>query len=451
MTTRLIAVSVALLLGSTVAPSAQQTRAADEVTTRLGRLEQWLAAIAAHRPGALDDSVLLINAWNEQQLRLIWIDVSSIVSLVREPDVLLSGAEPQSRSTRPARRMSPGNASLLYTDGELHRLRALARQVSPTGESGPENDILKRGAMLHADIELVVPINNRGSASGTRSGDGGLTVFMNDGRQTGSQNVINHWDMGRRLLAQVHAPKGLKTTPDPDADETVRRWYLVGCAYMAGTAFIEPMHFTRALELFPDDPEILFFAASAHETFAGVRMQSAMRSIKAPRDVRFDVQDGSAELRQAEQLYKLALERNPHFIEARVRLGRVLGLRGRHQEAVEQLRFGVSATEPLLQYYAHLFLGREYETLGNGPDARRSYERAAALVPTAQSPLLGLSRVADEAGDRAAARDAIARLVNLRVTDQKRADPWWVYEIVPARGVDGLLADLRQRIAALPK
>ena len=73
------------------------------------------------------------------------------------------------------------------------------------------------------------------------------------------------------------------------------------------------------------------------------------------------------------------------------------------------------------------------------------------LAPTAQSPLFGLSRVADQAGDRTAARDAIARVLELPVHDQERADPWWVYEIVQARAVDGLLADLRQRIATLPK
>ncbi len=83
---------------------------------------------------------------------------------------------------------------------------------------------------------------------------------------------------------------------------------------------------------------------------------------------------------------------------------------------------------------------REFEALGNGAEARQSYERAAALSPTAQSPLLGLSRVADQAGDRPAARDAIARVLKLPVYDQERADPWWVYEIVQARGVDGLVA-----------
>ena len=197
--------------------------------------------------------------------------------------------------------------------------------------------------------------------------------------------------------------------------------------------------------MFPNDPDLLFQAAAVHEAVAGVRTQAALRTMKVPMGVTFDVQSEGAELRRAEQLYKRALERNPAMVEARIRLGRVLGLRGRHQEAIDQLRQGQSAQEPLLQYYAHLFLGAEYEALGNGSEARRSYEQAAAVAPTAQSPLLGLSRVADRAGDRAAAREAVARVLELPVDDSDEADPWWVYEVAHARNVDQLLEDLRRR------
>ena len=138
---------------------------------------------------------------------------------------------------------------------------------------------------------------------------------------------------------------------------------------------IELSHFNRALELFPNDPEVLFFNASVHEFFAGVRMQSVMRSMNGQRAVAFDVDNEGAELWRAERLYQRVLERNPVFTEASIRLGRVLGLRGRHDEAVEQLQQGLSAVEPVLQDDANLFLGGEFEALGNGEEARRSYER----------------------------------------------------------------------------
>jgi tetratricopeptide (TPR) repeat protein len=452
---------VGLMLAASSGAAAQQLLRGDEVTPRITRFESWLKAIAQHRPGVLDEHVRLVNTWNQEQLRQIWIEASTIVSLVREPGVSLFYVNEQSGTGGPGQQgrqvsslATSRSTQVLYTLSELRRLRALAKQISPTGMPGAENDMVKRGAMLHADIAILTPVESRSFGSDVRPGPGGLTLFMNDGQQTGLQGLVSHWNMGRRLLDRVRpveTRETLKMAPRPAEDEDVRRWYVVGCAYMARIRNIESAHFTRALELFPNDPEVLFFAASVREAFAGARTQAVMRSIKVPREVSFDVQDEDAELRRAEQLYKRAIERNSNFLEARIRLGRVLGLRDRHKEAVEQLQRGQVASEPVLQYYAQLFLGAEFEALGNGAEARQSYERAAALAPMAQSPLLGLSRIADQAGDRAAARDAIARVLQLPINDEDRVDPWWVYEIVQARGVDGLLADLRQRIAALPE
>jgi hypothetical protein len=432
-----------------IALSAQSPR--PEISPRITRLETWLSAAAQHRPGALDDAARRVNEWNQEQLRLIWIDVTTLVSLIREPGVSLFYVSEPTRAGQPARPVSPiataRATQVLYGVGELRRLRELADGISPTRTPGPENDVLKRGAMLHADIAMLDPTGS-GPGDVFRPGPGGVTLFTKDGQQVGLQGHVSHWNMGRRLLDRVRpvdSKTALKTTPDPGGDDTVRRWYLASCAFMVSISRIDPPHFDRALELFPNDPDMLFFAGSVHEVFAGVRTQSAIRSMDAPRGVTFDVQTEAAELRRAEQLYKRALERNPALVEARIRLGRVLGVRGRHEEAVKELRLGLAATEPLLRYYAHLFLGVEFEALSNGAEARRSYEQAVALQPNAQSALLGLSRAADQAGDRVAARSTIERMLKLPPDDAERADPWWVYERVQARHVDRLLADLRQR------
>jgi tetratricopeptide (TPR) repeat protein len=435
-----------------------QGSAPEEVSPRIARFEAWLKAVDQHRPGVLDEAVRLIGTWNQEQLLQIWMDVLTIVSLVREPGVSIFFVTEPGRVGANTRQISPmatnRSRQVLYTVGELRHLRGIVKRVSPTASAGPENRILKRGAMLHTDIEILGPSRKDGSASDVRPGPGGTTLLMNDGQQLGLMNAVSHWNMGRRLLDAVRPPdskNGLKTRPDPAADDTVRRWYLAGGAFMLRTRFVEPHQFSRALELFPNDPEVLFLVAAAHEYFAGVRTQSVMRSLKAPRDVSFDIQEEGAELRLAEQLYKRALERSPGLIEARVRLGRVLGRRGRHEEAIAQLQQGRAAGEPLVRFYAHLFLGGEFEAVGKGAEARESYERATAIAPTAQSPLLALSRLADQAGDRTAAREWIARLLKLPAQDEERADPWWVYEIVPARAVDGLLADVRQRVASMPE
>ena len=57
-----------------------------------------------------------------------------------------------------------------------------------------------------------------------------------------------------------------------------------------------------------------------------------------------------------------------------------------------------------------------------------------------------------EKGAANADRQEICDLTRrLAAGDEERVDPWWVYEIVQARGVDGLLDDLHERIATLPK
>lgn len=443
---------VGLMLAISSTAAAQSS--SDEVSPRITRLERWLSATAAHRPGAFDEAVREVNSWSKEQLRLIWVDLSTIVSILREPSIsLFFVSEPQSRgSSASTRQVTPlatnRSAQVLYTIGELRALRAIARKLSSDDKPGPENDLLKRGAMLHADIEVLAPLEQRPRADPNTPGPGGSTLFMDDGQQLGLLGTVSHWNMGARLLDRVRpvdSTRGVKTAGDPGADDTVRRWYLAACAYMLRIRRIELPLFTRALELFPDDPQLLFLTGSAHEMFAGVRTQAGMQGVRGRRDVTFDVQDASGELRRAEQFYERTLERDPQLLEARIRLGRVMGLRGRHKEAVAQLQQGLSATEPLLQFYASLFLGAEFETLGNGAEARRSYERAAALAPTAQSPLLGLSRVADQSGERAAARDAVARMLKVPSNDVERVDPWWVYEIAPARQVDSLLAELRKR------
>src|SRR5262249_19885711 len=151
-----------------------------------------------------------------------------------------------------------------------------------------------------------------------------------------------------------------KVVPEAARDEFVRRWYRASAAYLAALGQLMPMHFTRGFRLFPDDADLLFFAGCLHESLAEPRIQEAMQSAAIPSDVRFDVSSRRAELREAESLFRKALKAKPEYVEARIHLGRVLGIRGEHAEAETLLRKAAAdAKEPLLQYYAELFLGAE--------------------------------------------------------------------------------------------
>jgi hypothetical protein len=72
-----------------------------------------------------------------------------------------------------------------------------------------------------------------------------------------------------------------------------------------------------------------------------------------------------------------------------------------------------------------LFLGREEEALGRSAEARRHYEQAAELYPSAQWPKLALSRLARQTGDRASAQGAL--LNPAAVSDVDVSDPWWTF------------------------
>ena len=173
---------------------------------------------------------------------------------------------------------------------------------------------------------------------------------------------------------------------------------------MQSTLQIHPSHLARALQLFPADADLLFFNGCHHETLATPELQRMSRTL--PRELNGTIGSERSELRQAETFFRRALATTPNFAEARIRLGRVLGLQGRHAEAVDQLR-AAPPTDPLLAYYAAMFLGAEVEALGRSAEARGWYERAAALYPSAQSPFWRSASSRSAEADRPAATRAL--------------------------------------------
>ena len=207
-------------------------------------------------------------------------------------------------------------------------------------------------------------------------------------------------------------------------------WYRATTAQMQSTFQINPAHVWRALQLFPADPDLLFFNGCYHEVMARTDMQRVSRTL--PREMSVTIGSERAELRQAETFFRRALEQASNFDEARIRLGRVLGLQGRHADAVEQLR-AAAPTDPLLAYYAAMFLGAEVEALARPAEARGWYERAAALYPSAQSPLLALSHLASSKAIALERSVVLDQAFHLPAPDGDGGDPWWTYHTTQGR------------------
>ena len=346
-----------------IEPSFAQSPAGPE------RFDQWLNAIEAHVPGEPGLVAVDVSTWSGPEL-----------------DAVIADAKRHARV-------------LAKTDLE----RA--------------NEILLRGAALHADIGSLIPEDTVRRSAKQRT-----TYIVRDGRWVGIRYVSIHWQLGRSLLDSV--------TPDPASHSGVRAWYLETLEQLAQLRqFASAVdHLVRARQLFPSDPAILFASGVMHERFASAGLQAAAESVSESNREPAAINTQRAELTRAERFFRDTLAVRPDHIHARVRHGRVLDELGRHDDAAAELRRAIEggASEELL-YLAELFLGRAEDARGNVQAARTAFERASALYPDAQSPRLALSQIARRVGDRAAAQHQLHAIAKLPDDERRRKDPWWLY------------------------
>jgi tetratricopeptide (TPR) repeat protein len=323
----------------------------------------------------------------------------------------------------------------------------LAEHAAASREAGDEdNGILRRAALLHADVVMLAPSTAAQPAPADAAvrtiGPQSVRVTTSDGIDRHVQRVGVNWDIGRRLLDAVRPPG--ERMPHPERDRMVHDWYRATSAWMIWNENHDTKHVDRAREIFPNDPDILFLSGCQHEAYARPLIQSAVQTAVLPTGFSIDVDSARLELRRAESFFRGALSQDPAHAEARLRLGRTLGLLDRHADAASELR---AASESLAdagqRYYSALFLGAEEEALGRFEAARAAYGRARQGYPRAQSPYLALSELARRTGDRAGALRATEEMFDLS-KDPARNDPWWSYFVVGARNAEDWLDELRR-------
>jgi hypothetical protein len=315
------------------------------------------------------------------------------------------------------------------------------------------NDILRRAAILHTDIAVLLPEQ---AAAFTQAdvtpqidpyarkpqviSQPDSTVLASDGEMVTTANDSAHWWMASELL------KGI--LPSAGADPFVPRWHRAAIAHFEAVQLFGSATYAiaRALDVVPNDPWVLFYAGVLHEANASPIIQSI--PITRPTLRRsFAFPPPAEEWRGAEALFRRSvLAGGP--IEAEVRLGRVLGKLGRHADAVTVLSAVIPRLKDVrLVYLANLFLGAEQGELGHTAEAKAALDRAAALFPTAQAPLVALNEASWHAGDRAGALAALARLQQLPGDSADRTDPWLGYFSDFAADADDQLAAVRAAVA----
>jgi tetratricopeptide (TPR) repeat protein len=375
---------------------------------QLRKIEEWRSASIQHNAGEADSAAVMIGGWDDEDREIVIEFISTLAS------------QPIKTARRTLARAS------------LRRILQLSDQEVRQGNI---NRILKQGALLHTDIALLglETKSNRAAAEPMLAIKDG-TVFVLPKQR--------NWEFARRLIDSI--------SPSLSQDPMVRQWYIATTAHLQSRRLLvyAKQNLENALEIFPSDDRILFYAGVLHEVWASPLHQK----MQLPPRVEVTYGSEESELKKAERLFRKSIGANPNSPETHLRLGRVLGLLGRHHQAVAELQIAAaSIKDPQLSYYASLYLGLEYAMISLQSEAREQYERAAALYPTAQSPLLALSQLARSGDDVEGAISALQSVFGLPHTDFWKDDPWWIYDLSHVRDADALIAEMREIFGRLPQ
>lgn len=280
-----------------------------------------------------------------------------------------------------------------YRSGDVAAVTGLAtwapadieRMLAPAAAGGPR--FTETAALLHADVAIA--------------------------------SAATDWLRGAAHLA---ASEALVRSLPPASEPFAERYYA-----LVITLFLARGDADRARQW--ADRGLALFEFSAPIRTASGMVEELVAHLADPECVDSGCAAGGASLvplrlAAAEREYRVALERDPSLVEARLRLGRVLSLLDQRDEAAAAFARVIETGPPRARYLAYLFRGSMTRGAGNGADARRDYEAAMALDPAGQTARLALSHLAEASGDARRARQLVA--VTGRADGS--VDPWWIYQ-----------------------
>lgn len=177
-------------------------------------------------------------------------------------------------------------------------------------------------------------------------------------------------------------------------------------------------YFNRALRLTPKSAAILTLRGAADEIDGAVlNPDDVENTVVRSRMVREKVRL----LQVAELYYSRALDADPSYALAQIRMGRAYVILKRYRIAQDWLAKGAAnARAPSEKFLAAMFTGALQDAQQNHEGARASFEQAAALAPRSQNAVVALAYQELMSGrpDRA---QAVAR----RFIDASGDEAWW--------------------------
>lgn len=233
-------------------------------------------------------------------------------------------------------------------------------------------------------------------------------------------------------------------------DQSFRRDWLVAVAALlhGELRFVELDDYLReAGGAFPNDAQILFAWGLLRESQTSKRLEAVARVLPGRTEFslgRFPNRGGA--LREAEEFYRRTLALDPSLVEAQLRLGHVLMLRERPDEALKALiAVRDSRADSRLTYLAALFAGQILEQARRVPEARASYRRAADIYPACQVALTASSYVAFKLGRRDQAVALAPQALGFRLGEECD-EPWIVYDLGRGPEAEQMFDRLRARV-----
>ncbi len=425
-----------------VAMPAVAPRAAgpDDITAvTVAAVQRWVTAVEKHVPGQHDAEVEMVSALTFDKRRELSVGIGFFLSFLHgKPEVIQTPAEERIANLAGAIRVTPGADAFLKRAAVLHADAAIERDGEAIKPAEPvrRSDFVPRGA--------AAALLSYGS------------LYINrDGEILGETPMDWNWPFARSLLDLV-----LASQPN---DPFVATWYHTTAAFMfqRGQYGEAVPHLERAVAVLPEDAKILFDRACYAEIMGLPRNQvllsdqdvMASRAARAGGSVLIGTPAGlvgplgipleKETNDEAERWFRRALRADPSYVEARVRLGRLLGLRKRHDEAAAELAAALAANPTgSVLFYAHLFAGRSAQAMGKIAGAAAHYKAADQLFPGAQSSGLARSQAALLESDVPAAVESI----HLIDKSTMARDPWRWYHRGAGRDADALLQEMWKQV-----
>ena len=205
-----------------------------------------------------------------------------------------------------------------------------------------------------------------------------------------------------------------------------------------------------ALRVFPGDGDLLLASGWVEETLAQPTFLDQRYDLRYSSSAVTGGRRGWLErergfrLTRAGDFYRQALAARPAPAEARVRLGRVLFLLGRLDEARAALAGSAANDDARTRYLSALFAAGIEERAGAAAAARRWYDAALRAWPASQVARISLGRLLARDGDRAGAAALVAALPEDAATLGEDADPWLWYHVGQAWRIQRAFLTLRE-------